>query len=804
MDQGGSPGVKPETLVLFSDGTGKSSAKLFKTNVWRMYEAVDLGPSRKGDPVQVAYYDNGVGTQAIRLIAMLAGIFGIGLKANVLRLYRFACRNGSADCKIFCFGFSRGAFTIRLVAAMLANYGIVEYSSEAELRARTLDVFRRFMRDNNPNIFRSVGVLGRNVRDAWVGAKRAMFGPHLPPLRITAAKVQFVGVSDTVAAYGGPISEITRGIDDYLWPLTMTDTCLCQNVEIARHALSLDDERDSFQPVLWDEVDWARKAQEQFPDDPEKQHAFRERVKQVWFAGMHSDVGGGYPDESLSYVSLSWMMEEAQAAGLRLLPTFKARARALSNSLGPIHDSRGGLASYYRPQPRKIAAFLHPASGDDLEDQTLSLRDPVLGELPKPPHGLLMSCRVHESVIARLVGGTDDYAPITLPPKIEVKPYSKGLQRIGGHPVVDPAARARLTQRDRPWYDLQERNWDLVLWRRFTYFATIVATALLVAMPLWAEAWPFPRTQANRAIMQRLTSWSQYAPIDWLQPWIHAFEVNWLAFLGLLLAALLLRWAGSVMQGRARTRSYRLWQERIAGQTFPMLPPGPVTKFRNSLAYQRGLRFIKWRFFPAVAAAALVLTTLWLGLALLTQVFWAFKEPGLCRSESLAAGGPTPSARLLSTRDGCLYLGTVERGHRYHVKLVVASPWRDASVPADPIGVRRALWKDRPEEDPGWAPRAVQWLGAPFRRMLDGRYLQPVVKIVPPEHQKGLLPRTFIQLLEPVTTDGATYSDVFDAPADGDLFVFVNDAAFLADHRSFYGNNHGTARVVVTNMDGGR
>ena len=75
---------------------------------------------------------------------------------------------------------------------------------------------------------------------------------------------------------------------------------------------------------------------------------------------MHSDVGGGYPDESLSYVSLLWMMEEAEKAGLRTLQVIKDRFVALASSAGPIHDSRTGVAAYYRYQPRKIAAWLDP------------------------------------------------------------------------------------------------------------------------------------------------------------------------------------------------------------------------------------------------------------------------------------------------------------------------------------------------------------------------------------------------------------------------------------------------------------
>src|SRR3954467_12004475 len=83
----------PKSIVLFSDGTGNSSAKLFKTNVWRMYEAVDLGPAEEGKQRQIAFYDDGVGTSTFRPLALLGGIFGYGLKRNVLELYSYVCRN---------------------------------------------------------------------------------------------------------------------------------------------------------------------------------------------------------------------------------------------------------------------------------------------------------------------------------------------------------------------------------------------------------------------------------------------------------------------------------------------------------------------------------------------------------------------------------------------------------------------------------------------------------------------------------------------------------------------------------------
>src|SRR6266550_7834433 len=104
-----------KNIVLLSDGTGNSSAKIFKTNVWRLFQILDLR-----DPTsQVAYYDNGVGTSAFKLFAILGGVFGFGLKRNVIDIYSFCSRNYKEGDRIFGFGFSRGAFTIRIVAGLI-------------------------------------------------------------------------------------------------------------------------------------------------------------------------------------------------------------------------------------------------------------------------------------------------------------------------------------------------------------------------------------------------------------------------------------------------------------------------------------------------------------------------------------------------------------------------------------------------------------------------------------------------------------------------------------------------------------
>ena len=146
--------------------------------------------------------------------------------------------------------------------------------------------------------------------------------------------IQFIGVWDTVSAYGGPIAELTRAIDNWIFRVSTPDYELNPAVKCARHALALDDERDSFHPLLWDEVHEDEVEAEALEKDPERPR----RMQQVWFTGMHSDVGGGYPDESLSYVSLLWMMEEAEKARPEEEP--RTRAAHAQGDQGPLRRAR--------------------------------------------------------------------------------------------------------------------------------------------------------------------------------------------------------------------------------------------------------------------------------------------------------------------------------------------------------------------------------------------------------------------------------------------------------------------------------
>src|SRR5215211_9150567 len=128
-----------DRIIVLSDGTGNAASKVWRTNVWRVFELLDLS-----GPDQVAKYDDGVGSSAFKPLALLGGAFGYGLKRNVIDLYKFVCRNyrsasdyspeqqgncsGGDDFKddeIYGFGFSRGAFTIRIVVGLIVDQGLV-------------------------------------------------------------------------------------------------------------------------------------------------------------------------------------------------------------------------------------------------------------------------------------------------------------------------------------------------------------------------------------------------------------------------------------------------------------------------------------------------------------------------------------------------------------------------------------------------------------------------------------------------------------------------------------------------------
>lgn len=527
-------------IILLSDGTGNSAGKVWRTNVWRTFESLDLSNSD-----QVAFYDDGVGTSSFKPLAIIGGAFGYGLKRNVIDLYKFVCRNyrsasdyrreqqsntsGSDDIKddeIYGFGFSRGAFTIRIVAGLIADQGLVLYATEQELDRKAAEAYRAYRAKHFHSVW-GIERIGRAIRSIFVSA---VHDETERPVR----SIRFLGLWDTVAAYGLPVDEWTRGISKWIWPLELPGRQLNSKVERACHAVCLDDERTTFQPVLWDES---------LQPDPQTNSWPTEfqRISQVWFAGVHSNVGGGYPDDTLAQVPLTWMMHEAAKTGLKFKQPPKAAldavsvAESASDKDGRLYDSRSGFAGYYRYGPRKVYDLCHMRLSRNPDDK-------VEIELPK----------VHESVFGRIEVGAHLYAPIGLPREYAVVSSAGTVnrRRLG---VGETDAQRDIRCKG------QEQVWNLVWKRRVIYFLTVFASLYLAIYPLYKVTFPSDELETPfRPISDAIRLSSVFLPSG-ASRWVNAYarDPGWFLIATSWVAILIIY--GSALGGQITDRMRRVW-----------------------------------------------------------------------------------------------------------------------------------------------------------------------------------------------------------------------------------------------------
>ena len=264
-------------LVVCCDGTWNKPDNQAITNVEKIARTVQSDPRATGGVYQLVYYVSGVGAGSYAADRLLGGAFGFGLFHNVIACYRFLAQNYEPGDEIFIIGFSRGAYTARSVAGMVGRVGLLTKVSLVEERLPA--AVHMYQRTDLPQ-----GAFGSSVDE--------FKHDHCHP-----AKVNFLGVFDTVGALGVP--GFMRHAPRF------HDVQLSGQVLRARHALAVDETRLKFAPTFWE-------APEDSPGAPTKD----DRVKQVWFEGAHSDVGGGYRETGLSDTSLLWMAREAHEAGL--------------------------------------------------------------------------------------------------------------------------------------------------------------------------------------------------------------------------------------------------------------------------------------------------------------------------------------------------------------------------------------------------------------------------------------------------------------------------------------------------------
>jgi uncharacterized protein (DUF2235 family) len=355
----------PRNIVLCLDGTSNQYAAN-NTNVVKLYAMLDRMQDR-----QLSYYQPGIGTMApaafwgrvrrwiVKQVDLATALF---LSEHVTDAYHFLMRYHQDGDRIFIFGFSRGAYTARAVAAMLHKVGLLTQGNE-ELIPFAWDMFAK-----------------QTDKAVYEGFKRT-FSREVP--------IHFLGLWDTVSSVGW-------AWDQKHLPYTQNNP----SVQIVRHAVALDERRAYFLQNLWGNQ----------PTD----------VEQLWFPGVHCDVGGGYPEEAsgLSAIALKWMTEKAETAGLIVDPAKKAIILPVQNLPGTAYAApfAGGPPSESLTGWWWIPEFIPK-----------SYRDPAANFAKRwmihrgRPRFVAPGAKVHPSVYERknLVPG---YHPPNLPPQLPQRP----------------------------------------------------------------------------------------------------------------------------------------------------------------------------------------------------------------------------------------------------------------------------------------------------------------------------------------------------------------------------------------------
>jgi Uncharacterized alpha/beta hydrolase domain (DUF2235) len=840
-------------IVVFADGTGNAFS-VHGTNVWRLYQALD-----QTEPDQIAHYIKGVGTSGFKPFALLDGATGIGVPSNVRKLYRFISWNWEPGAEIYMFGFSRGAFTIRTLVGLIHHEGLIpaeidgQVVSREEMHRNSMEAWRTYRSKTIPwnSSLPTIG-LTRLVRDMVIGLyhrvmRHRSYADVAAQTRVQSrdkAKIKFLGLFDTVEAYGVPLEEFRRAVDVAIWPISFRNGILSDKVESARHALALDDERVTFHPLRIDL----------------KKSANPGRIKEVWFAGVHTDVGGGYPEDDLAQVPLRWMVDELDG-GLRFVGGTAQSFTANASPYGSTHDSRSGLAVFYRYGPRTV------------------------GDNGGPPV-------VHHSVAEKIAFGTEHYAPVTLPDTAHVlmpdgsTPAIKGFDQTKFKALEDSDPRRGAMEQAKeavhalncPDPAIVSLTRDNIWRRRVAYFALLFAAFLVAGLPwlvkpavsrfrdtlfeapeksgsLWDKLAIFD--QGISAFLGSIVLYIANVVPSYARPWIDAVVDRPIACGIVIALAIFLYLKNASLRDRIADLARQAWvpNERTLNQKKQTSAPVSntlVKKIRES----KFIAFIECAFTRyALPAVAIVLIYAGIAVAISNSTITVLDGRGeLCKNYK------SPPLQKLEpdeafTRDDfaidqpCWPSGIqLEQGRHYTLSIEMTDPFFDQAIMTDIAGFKdaslrhllalpiRRWWladwfqpiaKNGRTGSDAWAlisadgdtaiPTGQDAAGnkMPKRFYEDDSYRDRLKELNKGEAGKDPSRLAVSQKIPDAELPAAKdirakyqlreiYISNFTARNDGELILYVNDAIaaipFLKLFTSFYDNNTGKAKVTIKRL----
>jgi uncharacterized protein (DUF2235 family) len=312
-------------LIICADGTWNEPNQtdnniVSPSNVAKLASAIS--PVDSTGITQIVYYHTGLGTQGGFFEHFGGGALGIGISQNIKDLYLFLVLNYNPGDELFFLGFSRGAYSVRSLAGLIRNVGILK-NKNLDKFAAAYALYQDRTDASHPNAVRSIHF---RAQYSW---------PDFP--------IKFIGVWETVGALGIPFP---FQIGSKLWEFH--DVELSSHIDYAYQALAIDEKRKPFVPCIWVKQ-W---------NSPQSQV-----LEQAWFPGVHSNVGGGYSDAGLSDCALEWMYKKAEGCGLAI----NTEEKIVPNPAGILRNSMTLWYRLFGTTTRTLGAKL-PNSYEILSD----------------------------------------------------------------------------------------------------------------------------------------------------------------------------------------------------------------------------------------------------------------------------------------------------------------------------------------------------------------------------------------------------------------------------------------------------